>query len=295
MAILPSHPGINITVKCNGVSLQEYDDNDADDQDDRTASKYIEAISGEEFIVQAKITAPWPPYTILLEYYLDRKKVGGNYCRQENYSHPAYIVRKEGASTVVSGQNFLHKFAFSALTVDDTGAPPIRDQLMKDIKGMGEIVVKAWFVKNLQSEATVTDHDNYNKIKELPNITLIRAVFEHRKPWERLSRQRPYRSRDALKSLLIIPRSFSPVPLEERDVQTLNAEELRELVQRQRERDAAARAIKPERGIKREHERERSGTLAADDDEISVISTKWRREQYRTTVDENGIEAIDLT
>ena len=61
------------------------------------------------------------------------------------------------------------------------------------------------------------------------------------------------------------------------------------------ERDAAARAVKPERGVKREHKRERSGTIADDDDEISVVSTKRRREQYRTNVNEDGVDSIDLT
>lgn len=40
----------------------------------------------------------------------------------------------------------------------------------------------------------------------------------------------------ALQSLLLIPRSPSPVPLEERDVDTLSAEEMRELLRRQRVR-----------------------------------------------------------
>jgi hypothetical protein len=31
------------------------------------------------------------------------------------------------------------------------------------------------------------------------------------------------------------------------------------------------------------------------DDEISIVSSKRRRENYRAIVDENGIEAIDLT
>lgn len=62
------------------------------------------------------------------------------------------------------------------------------------------------------------------------------------------------------------------------------------------ERETATRNVKQERGIKREHDRERSGTIADDSgDEISVVSMKRRREQYRTTVDENGVEAIDLT
>lgn len=41
---------------------------------------------------------------------------------------------------------------------------------------------------------------------------------------------------DALKALHIIPRSPSPVPLEERDVDSLSLEEIRELVRRQRVR-----------------------------------------------------------
>ena len=39
---------------------------------------------------------------------------------------------------------------------------------------------------------------------------------------------------DALKSLLVIPRTPSPVPLEERELNELNVEQMRELLQRQR-------------------------------------------------------------
>ena len=112
---------------------------------------------------------------------------------------------------------------------------------------------------------------------------------------------------------MIIPRSPSPVPLEERDVDSLDPEEMRELLRRQRvrhinlfqgiyadslqERDAAARAVKQERGIKRERTQERSSTCTgdADDDEVSIVSTKRRREQYKTTVNEDGVKEIDLT
>ena len=103
------------------------------------------------------------------------------------------------------------------------------------------------------------------------------------------------------------------MPLEERDVDTLSPEEMRELLRRQQvcsialphhrcadivqERDAAGRAIKQERGIKRERTRERSSTYTdnAEDDELSIVLTKRRRENYRTTVNENGVEEIDLT
>jgi hypothetical protein len=43
----------------------------------------------------------------------------------------------------------------------------------------------------------------------------------------------------ALKSLMVIPRSPSPVPLEDRDIATLTEAEMRELLQRQRVRSTA--------------------------------------------------------
>jgi hypothetical protein len=116
MAILPSRPGIEITVKSNGAALQEYEDDD-DDPQPNVVTKYVEAVSGAEFGVQWEITSPWPPYTILFEYWLDQKKVSGKYCQQIYYGRPCYSHLEEGALAVVNGQEFMHKFAFAALTV----------------------------------------------------------------------------------------------------------------------------------------------------------------------------------
>jgi len=82
-----------------------------------------------------------------------------------------------------------------------------------------------------------------------------------------LQKRRPRRPR-RLKALLIIPRSPSPVPLEEREINTLNPEEMRELLKRQKvyrentrrriwtyrnqQRADQARKVKVE-GIKREY------------------------------------------
>jgi hypothetical protein len=63
------------------------------------------------------------------------------------------------------------------------------------------------------------------------------------------------------------------------------------------ERDAAARAVKQEQGIKRERSIERSSTNANDNeaDEVTVVSAKKRRTSYKTALNENGVEEIDLT
>jgi hypothetical protein len=105
-----------------------------------------------------------------------------------------------------------------------------------------------------------------------------------------------------LKSLLIIPRSPSPQPLEERDVDTLSPEEMRTLLRRQRERNENPTNVKREGGaIKRERSRDRSRDrsdniheINDDDDDVSFVSAK-RRRQLPVTVNEKGTEIIDLT
>lgn len=84
------------------------------------------------------------------------------------------------------------------------------------------------------------------------------------------------------------------MPLEDRDIESLNPEEMRELLQRQRE--AAAQTVKQERGIKRERSRERSstvGALSGDADDVAYVSTK--RTRLPVMLNEDGIETIDLT
>ena len=95
----------------------------------------------------------------------------------------------------------------------------------------------------------------------------------------------------ALRSLLIIPRNSSPVPLEDRDVDTLTLEESHELLRRHREREDAAPSVKRER-----FKRERSSTAVMedqDDDHVSFVSAKRRR--LPITLNEDGIEVFDLT
>jgi hypothetical protein len=46
----------------------------------------------------------------------------------------------------------------------------MQDKLMKDIKGMGEITVKAYYVKNLQTSSTVTDRALNTKLQEVGKI-----------------------------------------------------------------------------------------------------------------------------
>ncbi|EXJ85883.1 hypothetical protein A1O1_06252 [Capronia coronata CBS 617.96] len=90
-----------------------------------------------------------------------------------------------------------------------------------------------------------------------------------------------YRSKDALQILDILPRAPSPVPLEERDPETLTKEEAVELLRRQKaELEAAKRKIKKEQA---EADMQQRGGIKceapADDeeDDISVIAPPTKK------------------
>jgi hypothetical protein len=118
MAILPTWPGIKISITCNGAILQEYNDDD-DEPQPGTVTKYIESISGAEFGIHWDITSPWPPYTVLFEYFLDQKKASGKYAKSTCFKHPSFVHVEEGATSVVNGQGYLHKFSFAPLTIGE--------------------------------------------------------------------------------------------------------------------------------------------------------------------------------
>lgn len=68
LAILPSQPGIEISVVCNGAVLQEYenDENKEDEHNPTVVTKYIEATSGMDFGIRWHISPLWPQHSIPL-------------------------------------------------------------------------------------------------------------------------------------------------------------------------------------------------------------------------------------
>lgn len=108
---------------------------------------------------------------------------------------------------------------------------------------------------------------------------------------------------------MVIPRSLSPVPLEERDINTLNPEEMRELLKRQKvgvsaglrlesqlthwQEQEAARKVKLE--VKRERPRGHNVPANGDDDDDEVSFVSAKRRKLTVIIDEDGMETIDLT
>ncbi|EFQ92434.1 hypothetical protein PTT_10464 [Pyrenophora teres f. teres 0-1] len=315
MAITEAHPGIKVDIRVGGVPLVEYDDDDEQVQTSRdTLTKYIEATTVAEFVVNLVITPPWPGTSLLLSVYVDGQNICGQFRQQAiHYKGQCHQSSIEGAKYGQGNEWFLQKFCFSELAIDDSTASPITDKLMEDLKGMGTITIKVFRVKHIRGSnngslpMSTTTQENVPE-KALKGRTLSHqsslrpavicpptttAEFTYvdplKKPFAVFNFK--YRSRAALKSLLIIPRSPSPVPLEERDINSLTAEESRELIRRLRERDEAAPLVKRE-GVKRE----RSYTVSQMEDysdEVTFVSEKRRR--LPVTLNEDGTEIIDLT
>ncbi|KAL7776947.1 hypothetical protein CFE70_007367 [Pyrenophora teres f. teres 0-1] len=287
MAITEAHPGIKVDIRVGGVPLVEYDDDDEQVQTSRdTLTKYIEATTVAEFVVNLVITPPWPGTSLLLSVYVDGQNICGQFRQQAiHYKGQCHQSSIEGAKYGQGNEWFLQKFCFSELAIgttnprqiqallmflDDSTASPITDKLMEDLKGMGTITIKVFRVKHIRGSNNGSLPMSTTTQENVPEKAL---------------------KGPALKSLLIIPRSPSPVPLEERDINSLTAEESRELIRRLRERDEAAPLVKRE-GVKRE----RSYTVSQMEDysdEVTFVSEKRRR--LPVTLNEDGTEIIDLT
>ncbi|KAK3069673.1 hypothetical protein LTR53_011790 [Teratosphaeriaceae sp. CCFEE 6253] len=95
-----------------------------------------------------------------------------------------------------------------------------------------------------------------------------------------------YRSRSALQALHVIPRTPTPVPLEERPVDELSMEEMRELLRRQRASGALS--------IKQEVKRERHTAFDVDDEDAIEVVSHRNKKNRMSDAGHSGIEVVDL-
>jgi hypothetical protein len=101
---------------------------------------------------------------------------------------------------------------------------------------------------------------------------------------------------DALKQMHIIPRSPSPLPLEDRLIEELTLEELRELTRRQKaEVEAARLCVKKERAESNLHALRAVKRLHGvdEDNEVEAIAERSAHKKQRPAAEEEVIELFD--
>ncbi|KAI4919496.1 hypothetical protein J4E90_001631 [Alternaria incomplexa] len=312
MAIAKALPKLKVEVFVKGAPLEEHVDDD-DQPSDNEVTKFIEASSGDNFEVKYCFSPGFSiRHAMLIELDID-----GEYADSAVFN-PGSSIRWnstyafKGSREFEDGGYFVRKFCFSQLEIDDDGdTRKFEDSLKKKLHSVGVISLRCYWVTASGSSAPKSKAQKNEALGVVPEKALKGSALSHQASYgarevsQAYSTCRTtkihefpfaeftfkYRSRAALKSLLIIPRTPSPVPLEERDINTLTLEESRELLRLQREQMDAAPVIKRE-GIKRE----RSSTIINednDDDDVTFLSAKRRR--LPVTLDENGAEIIDLT
>ncbi|CAJ2505901.1 Uu.00g000310.m01.CDS01 [Anthostomella pinea] len=289
MAILEDVPGVEVTVQINGQNVTEYPPNQEEleamaDADRPTACSYIECHDDTEFAIRIAASSDYNwgfrDHRLRLNTYIDGKYVHGKLFRQHSSQRSAAVKGRE-LYCQRSKQWLLHKFEFSAVsTVDDSSKERVKDD-MKIAKHLGVIEVEVSRVIHLGRRARGSQHSFTRKDKiEVTEKALKGKAISHgmstsvgeivENPTLKSSQvddipeddgpigvfRFHYRSRDALKREMIIPRSLSPSPDPPSlpSIETMSQVEIQRLAQERLDQMRRENEVKQERkpAMKRE-------------------------------------------
>ncbi|KAF2100644.1 hypothetical protein NA57DRAFT_74245 [Rhizodiscina lignyota] len=307
MAILPSIPELTVEIWSNGSKLIGYD-NDNDEVNPNTITKYVEAKSGENFELRWIIGKDFPHKSTGLtsRIYLDGDHATSVLLGPSHLQN-GYKLTVEGVNCrSEDGSCSSKKFLFADISFSEESTEAVSAGLQRKMQSLGTISVRLWRENILQgTEIPLTAKDPALGVEPIPEKALKgRAISQTVK----LDQPIPYRhgmwktfkTGKALKIQGIVPRTPSPVPLEEREVDDLSPEEMRELLRRQR---GTSLQIKVEQ-IKREKikseniKREKVNCeIELDGDEEGVVITSAQRcKRARTSYDvDKQVEIVDLS
>ncbi|OJD31721.1 uncharacterized protein BKCO1_4500018 [Diplodia corticola] len=333
MAIISDVPGLNAKVMVHGLPLDEFpSDNEPDTSD--TVTRYVEAISGLNFIVaitcDESLDPAYKASDLYMELFVDGHKAGK--CTLER----AKWIGRHGTNyhftgfrLIENGQWVHRTMAFSEVNVvdeNDRVAHPAAE--IEAIRSLGEIkvtVLRAKLQPTTPRSSTSISNHNFTIIDSVPEKKLKGRAISHQvklgeaipQPYSLTKRKHckridaepfatfifRYRSRDALKAECIISRTASPELLEDRPIETLTAEEARELVRRLKDQQGARRSLPPrfKREVKQEVKDEPGRgerlsdadviDLGSEDSDVEITSVRLRKRRRIS----GPIEIIDLS
>ncbi|KAH0006758.1 hypothetical protein KCU78_g12140, partial [Aureobasidium melanogenum] len=312
MAIIPDVPHVSVDIVVDGRPLPEYLDEDDEDSISPTSTiKYVECVSGSRFGIRTDLTG------LRLEdlnggdavevlYYLDGRYVTGIVLKFPTNN----LVSTRHTARYLDGRVWKERdFMFADLVTSEDGA---LSKPRPELKDLGMITAKLYHVQASKAKIRSYDRNSRSDLKiahenihekhlkgqaistqaklgeavTIGNLATVKtkrlgdafAVFNFR-----------YRSRRDLQTLYLIPRSPSPIPLEDRPEESLNREELLELLRRQKARQEEQIKIKQE--LKRERVEDDDSV-----DELVVVSSRPPAKQLKIFKDANtGVDTIDLT
>ncbi|GAB1742406.1 hypothetical protein NU219Hw_g7955t1 [Hortaea werneckii] len=313
MAIHPRVPGLTVSIDVAGQDLPEYDGGDTQAPSSNTVTKYIEAVSGAEFAISYRFdnsVFAFADHAIVANIYCDGNGTCGELFKPKSIATGFRGLIQHRIERGTNGDLVFRAMMFSDLTISEA---EVNKDLFNKLKSLGTIVIK-WYKgkvgpnrrsavpspsvgasladgrvpeKNLKGQA-ITHQTAYGrevKRQKAPNYDVQPigepfATFEFR-----------YRSRVALQSMGILPRTPSPIPLEDRDIEDLNQEEMRELLRRQ-QRQRGSSEVPIKREIKRERIEFEDDDDDGDGDDFEIVDRPEKKP--RLDVDDAGTEVVDL-
>ncbi|RMY53725.1 hypothetical protein D0865_05106 [Hortaea werneckii] len=317
MAIHPHVPGLTVSIDVAGQDLPEYDGGDTQALPNNAVTKYIQAVSGAQFAISYRFdnsVFAFADHAIVAHIYCDGNSTSSHHFKPKTIHTGLRELIQHRVDPGVNGDLVFRAMMFSDLTISEA---EVNKNLFKTLKSLGTIVTK-WYKgkvmpnnkrsavpfplvgasladgrvpeKNLKGQAITHQTTHEIKRKKEPNYDIQPigepfATFEFRYR----SHGQCLKALDTSWSMGILPRSPSPIPLEDRNIEDLNPEEMRELLRRQqRQRESS------EVAIKREIKRERIEFEDDDDDGDDVEIVDRPEKKPRLDVDDAGTEVVDL-
>ncbi|OTA60802.1 hypothetical protein K449DRAFT_435210 [Hypoxylon sp. EC38] len=322
MAILEDVPGISFTIQVAGREAVEYDDPNAADQEAAgsancpTSTRYIECVDGAEFSIKGHVTGDYDwgyrNHCLNSRLFVDGDQVRGWVLKEEDMVRGRGLKTFEGRKAFCPRTNrwVLQRCQFSAIsTVDDSK----KDRVERDTKvakDLGLIEIRIFRCLYL-GHTTITHHRpslRGTRQLELAEKSLKGRAMSHGTSFSRTEhiatplhcRTREleedhgpiavfrfyYRSRDALKREMVIPRTPSPSPRPKQEIANMSRAELERLAQERLDQLRGAGNAKQER--KPIVKRERDEIIALDDE--NARPAKFSRRPLKQEE-----EIIDLT
>ncbi|KAE9961501.1 hypothetical protein BLS_001914 [Venturia inaequalis] len=277
MAILSGFPGLEVVVTVNGNSLHEYDLPDDSDEITTNAStiKYIEAHPGTKFAVRTTAKGEFKHIKndLYWKVMVDGKEALLRDKISRHSSHPSIYDATIGGVKVASGNSVMERpFTFSALETDNDTINGSDSAIQAQVGGLGQISVKLYRVKYLPT--TKSKAKKYMQDRDATKQSLTEKALKGRALSRQTTLGAPLPSKakkDDLHAEMIVSK---PLPLEERDLDTLTLEEMHELLKRQAndlERQKLKRLIE-------ENRRKLSGTTEGGKEENKDTKEKIKRE-----------------
>ncbi|RMX82984.1 hypothetical protein D0869_05652 [Hortaea werneckii] len=318
MAIHPNVPGLTVGIDVAGQDRPEHDGDDTQDSSSNTATKYIEAVSGAEFAISYRLDTnvfAFAGHAMSISVYCDGDPAGRTLVPPNVTISGTRNSIRHHIQESINGDLIRRPMMFSDLT---TSEAEVNKDLFSKLKTVGTIVVK-WHTGKIVPFTRTSAPSPFSGAKvangKVPEKNLKGQAITHQtapyavmagssgkedypiSPFDALgsplqpSNSGTARMVTALQSMGILPRSPSPIPLEDRNIEDLDPEEMRELLRRQqRQRESSEVAIKRE--IKRERSEFEDDDDDDDGDDVEIVDRPEKKP--RLDVDDPGTEVVDL-